>query len=143
MGTILFIYRPYMYQMFHIFHQYQSYISLKSRSYFSYLNLGKIWNIQTPLPQSKWVYIWNVDFFDFGVDPPPCKWWLNVNLMSMMDQQKSKYLMSIMDQQKSYVLAKSLVKVKQNNLCPWWIHVNFMSMMDQQKLCIGGNSIFW
>ena len=51
--------------------------------------------------------------------------------------------MSKMNQQKSYVLAKSLVKVKQNNLCPRWIHVNFMSMMDQQKLCIGGNSIFW
>ena len=29
-----------------------------------------MWKIQTP-PLDKVVYIWNVDFFDFGIDPPP------------------------------------------------------------------------
>ena len=27
--------------------------------------------IQTPPPLVKVVYIWNVDYFDFGFDPPP------------------------------------------------------------------------
>ena len=40
------------------------------RSYFCYLNLGEMWKIQTPL-KSKLVFIWNVDYFDFGADPPP------------------------------------------------------------------------
>ena len=30
-----------------------------------------MWKIQTPPPLVKVVYIWNVDFFDFGFDPPP------------------------------------------------------------------------
>ena len=72
MGTILYIYRPYMYQMLHISHQYLSHISYKSRSYLSNFKLGKIWKIQTPPPpQSKLVYIWNVDYFDFGAALPP------------------------------------------------------------------------
>ena len=40
--TVPLIHMPFMCQMLHISHQYQSHISLKSRSYFSYLNLGKI-----------------------------------------------------------------------------------------------------
>ena len=30
-----------------------------------------MWKIKTPAPLVKVVYIWNVDFFDFGFDPPP------------------------------------------------------------------------
>ena len=30
-----------------------------------------MWKIQTPPPLVKVVYIWNVDYFDFGFDPPP------------------------------------------------------------------------
>ena len=30
-----------------------------------------MWKIQTPAPLVKVVYIWNVDYFDFGFDPPP------------------------------------------------------------------------
>ena len=56
-----------------------------------------------------------------------CSSWINVNFMSMMDQQncilveiayfgknKAKCLMSRMDQRKTYILAKA----KQNILCP-------------------------
>ena len=30
-----------------------------------------MWKIQTPPLRLKVVYIWNVDFFDFGFDPLP------------------------------------------------------------------------
>ena len=30
-----------------------------------------MWKIKTPAPLVKVVYIWNVDFFYFGFDPPP------------------------------------------------------------------------
>ena len=33
-----------------------------------------MWKIQTPPPLVKVVYIWNVDYFDFGFDPPPPFW---------------------------------------------------------------------
>ena len=33
-----------------------------------------MWKIQTPPPLVKVVYIWNVDYFDFGFTPPPPLW---------------------------------------------------------------------
>ena len=37
-----------------------------------------MWKNQTPPPLVKVVYIWNVDYFDFGFDPYPHLWTFSI-----------------------------------------------------------------